>query len=101
MSITKYGQIVAMVALPIFAGCQTGASSPAPVAMAKVDQAKPQPTAAPRPPVTEVVAKAEAKAARDDKPGPKEHTAFFRADAKPAAIPKVIMSKGDQAACNV
>jgi peroxiredoxin len=33
--------------------------------------------------------------------GRKEQTAFYRADSKPSAMPKVIMSKGDEAACNV
>ena len=33
--------------------------------------------------------------------GPQDRTAFYRADAKPAAMPHVLLSKGDEAACKV
>jgi peroxiredoxin len=101
MSITICGRIAAIAVLPMCVGCQAGANSPAPVAMAKLEQTEPQPSARPQPAGTLLVAKSEPKVTGDHQPGPKEHTAFFRVDAKPSAMPKVVMSKGDEAACKI
>jgi peroxiredoxin len=46
-------------------------------------------------------AKPPAETANAETNGPKTHTAFFRADSKPTAMPHVVMSKADQAACKV
>src|SRR5689334_12818384 len=87
MSRTNYRQL-ATIALGMLVGCAAGIESSAPVAFAKIDQANLQASAAPKP-------------VGGQKTGPRQRTAFYRADAKPSAMPKVIMSKGDEAACKV
>jgi peroxiredoxin len=76
--------------------------------VAKVDAPKPQATPsdnvkASTPPTQQLTtpAKVATKAADADLGGPKARTAFYRADAKPAVMPHVLLSKGDEAACKV
>jgi peroxiredoxin len=97
-------RIAAIAALVMFAGCQAGMKSLAPAAANKANAAEP-------PGVTSDNAQASgqqpapgAKSSpkTDSEPaGPKTRTAFYRADAKSAAIPKVLMSKADEAVCKV
>jgi peroxiredoxin len=95
-------RIAAMAALVIFVGCQTGMKSST---VAKVDAPKPQATALESTQASTqqptAPANAATKTADADLGGPKPRTAFYRADAKPAVMPHVLLSKGDEAACKV
>jgi peroxiredoxin len=98
-------RIAALAALVMFVGCQTGMKSQVPLAAVNAE-AKP-------PVVTSDNAKASAqqlaraattpsqKAVDSEPAGPKARTAFYRAEAKSAAIPKVLLSKADDAVCKV
>lgn len=94
-------RLATIPALAALVGCGFGVESSAPVAVAKVEQAIPQVLADSKQDDAALLAKAAPKAAPVGQAGRKEHTAFYRADAKSSAMPKVIMSKGDQAACRV
>ena len=52
-------------------------------------------------PAADVAGEAGSENGRCRTAGPKVQTAFYRADAKPAAMPRVLLSKGDEAACKV
>src|SRR5206468_919097 len=105
MNQTIYRRIAAMAALVMFVGCQTGMK---PSTMAKADASKPQAKALDNAKASTAStqqrttpAKAAAKTADADAADPKARTAFYRADAKPAVMPHVLLSKGDEAACKV
>ena len=105
MNQTIYRRIAAMAALVMFVGCQTGMK---PSTMAKADAPKPQAKALDNAKASTASTqkrttpdKAAAKTADADAGGPKARTAFYRADAKPAVMPHVLLSKGDEAACKV
>jgi peroxiredoxin len=102
MNQSIYRRIAAMAALAAFVGCQTGMK---PSTMAKADAPKPRATtldnakaSAQRPTTPD---KATTKTADAELGSPKARTAFYRADAKPAVMPHVLLSKGDEAACKV
>jgi peroxiredoxin len=105
MNQTIYRRFAITTALAIFVGCQTGMKQPM---MAKADTPKPQAkvsddakaSTAPAHQTTSP-AKAAAKTADADADGPKTRTAYYRVDAKPATMPHVLLSKGDEAACKV
>lgn len=104
MSLMICQRIAALAALVLFAGCQAQLSSPLPDAAATtaapaqktfaVDNSKSTVEAPSKKPASRKIASA-------DSAGPQIRTVFYRADAKPAAIPKVLLSKGDEAACKV
>jgi peroxiredoxin len=95
-----------MSAILMTAGCQVASQ-------ASLPKAKPQASVAiagSSAPVLRQVAPANAAAVSSspklapkikDDTGPTTHTAFYRADAGPATIPKVMMSKADEALCHV
>jgi len=101
------------------AGCAADVSAPAPDVAAKVDEAKPQAeittVIAPTVVVPEsvlieqpqdLIAQAEAPKVEGgteiaDAQSPQRRTVFYRADAAPAEIPPVRLSKGHEALCKV
>ena len=101
MSQTISRQLAVVVALAVFVGCQAGLNSSAPVAVAKVERPVAPPAVEAKQGNAALVADAATKPSDGERNGPREHTVFYRADAKPIAMPKVIMSKGDETACKV
>jgi peroxiredoxin len=103
MNQTIHRQLAAIPTIAILVGCGVGVESSAPVAVAKIESATAisQTLAQTKQNVTTSLGKAAPKVPAGGQAGPQEHTAFYRADPKPSAMPKVIMSKGDQAACRV
>ena len=99
MSKAIYRRIGTAAVLAILVGCQTGMKSSL---VAKADALKPElgtaatPVQQPAPSATPL-----AKATDTERPGPQTRTAYFRADTKPAAMPRVQMSKADEAVCKV
>src|SRR5947208_136094 len=105
MSLNTCRHLTALAALVLLVGCQTEMKSPATLAVAKADVPLPHvaalnkasaPAVAAQPPTAP--AKPSAEAADKKQSGPQVHTAFFRVDAKPTAMPHVLMSKADEAA---
>jgi peroxiredoxin len=101
MRLNTSQRIVATIVLAMFVGCQTGTKQ----AAAKADVPKTDLTASnsakaspqqPTPPVGPP-----ARIAAKEHTGPKVRTAFYGADTKPTAMPHVLLSKGDAAACKV
>ncbi len=101
MRLNTYQRIVAMIALAMFVGCQTETK----LAVAKADAPKAESTASnsakalPAQPTYLITPPATIAAA--EQPGPKVRTAFYAADTRPTAMPHVLLSKGDEAACKV
>jgi peroxiredoxin len=103
-------RIAAMAAIAVFVGCLIGMKWAVPAVAAWNHTAKhavsvvnhhlkASPISAQQQTTSPV--KPSAKTAIAEQAGPKVQTAFYRGDAKPAAMPRVLLSKGDEAACKV
>jgi peroxiredoxin len=106
MNENDWRRIAAMATLVMFAGCQAGMRSPAPAAAIKANAARPPVVASDNAKAsvqqpTPATNRSSLKAADSEPVEPKARTAFYRADSATAAIPHVLMSKSDEAACKV
>jgi peroxiredoxin len=101
-------QVAAMAAIVILVGCQAKMTSSAPAVAARADAPKPTIVAASNSNTPDAstqqpsaVATTSPKTGNTESSGRQMRTAFYRADAKPTTMPRVLMSKGDEAVCKV
>jgi peroxiredoxin len=104
MSQKAYLHSVTMVAIVLFAGCETGLQSSstskldATTSHAKPDRVKALPIATQ---VQSAVAKPTTKVVGADQGSSQVRTTFYRGNGKPAVMPHVLLSKKEEAACKV
>jgi peroxiredoxin len=101
-------RVAAIATLLIFVGCQTETTSSAPIVAAKADAPKPKIVVASNSKTSDAstqqpiaAAISSPKTGNAESSGRQVRTAFYRADAKPTTMPRVLLSKGDEAACKV
>jgi peroxiredoxin len=105
MNQNTWRPVAAIATLVMFAGCQAGMKSQPLVAAVTADTKSPVVTSDNSKIPVQQPATGETKSspntADSESLGPKKRTAFYRANTKPAVIPKVLMSKADDAVCKL